>query len=316
MNIWKFLAQKLSSKIACLLIIVVESKGSSPGRQGFKMGIADDGSIYGSIGGGIMEHKMVEKAKMLLKTPAKDFFIQKQFHHKNTDKHQSGLICSGEQNLLFLPITDASIFHQIANTLESTQEFILNIRPNSIALFDKKLTQQTPFHYHFENERNWLYQEWIQYQDTIHIIGAGHVSLALSKQMSLLNFRVKVYDDREDLNTLVQNHFAAEKHIIDYQQIAQYIPSNSHDFVVIMSFGYRSDKLVLRALKDHRFRYIGMMGSTQKIKQLYQEYAQEGITSEQLKHVHTPIGLNIYSKTPQEIAVSIAAEIIQVKNQA
>ena len=75
MKIWQFLNKKLQSDISTILLLVLESKGSSPGRQGFKMAVAADGELCGSIGGGIMEHKLVEKATDMLQKEEKDFFL-------------------------------------------------------------------------------------------------------------------------------------------------------------------------------------------------------------------------------------------------
>ncbi len=315
MKRWKFLAQKLAQQIPCLLIIVAESQGSSPGRQGFKMVVAADDTICGSIGGGIMEHKLVEKAKSLLQRRAQQFIFQPQLHHKRAATNQSGLICSGEQSVLFIPFFTTKIVSQILSAYEQAQPVRLTIKPQLIACNTLAAVQKMPDQYQFTAGENWIYEEWLPYQDTIHIIGAGHVGLALSRQMKLLDFRVKLYDDRAELNTFQANDAATEKRIVDYANIATEIPSDPSAFVVIMSFGYRSDKLILRALYQHQFRYLGVMGSDYKIKQLYENYAEEGISAEAFAQVHAPVGLKIFSKTPAEIAVSIAAQIIQLKNK-
>ena len=87
------------------------------------------------------------------------------------------------------------------------------------------------------------------------------------------------------------------------------------DYVVIMTFGYRPDKIILRQLLKKDFFYIGMMGSKAKINTLLEELEMEGFPKESYEHIFTPIGLKIFSKTPQEIAISIAAEIIRETNK-
>ncbi|MBK7885308.1 MAG: XdhC family protein [Chitinophagaceae bacterium] len=129
-----------------------------------------------------------------------------------------------------------------------------------------------------------------------------------------LNFHIKIYDDRPELNTLLQNNFANEKIIVgDYEKIDEYINDADNDFVVIMTVGYRTDKIVLKQLINKDFFYVGVMGSDKKIATLFTELKEEGILSEKLKNIFTPIGINIFSKTTQEIAISIAAEIINEK---
>jgi xanthine dehydrogenase accessory factor len=86
-------------------------------------------------------------------------------------------------------------------------------------------------------------------------------------------------------------------------------------YVVIMTFGYRSDDEALRALMGKQFKYIGMLGSKKKIEKMFAAYREENLNEHILKRVHSPIGIQVKSQTPEEIAVSIAAEIISVKNK-
>lgn len=324
MQIWQFLKNKLSHTTPCILLYVLQSKGSSPGRQGFKMAVADDGDLIGSIGGGIMEHKLVEKAKNMLQKEDVSIFFKHQIHSKAAAKNQSGMICSGEQTVvlypLFLKKWQITIL-KIAQALDQGNKGILTLTStgihfseSSISKKNKPTQTELQFQYTYQSEKNWTYTEQINWQNTLHIIGGGHVGLALSRQMSLLDFYIHIYDDRPNLVTMQRNTFAHEQHTLPYPEIGQHIPSGTTHYIVIMTFGYRPDKLILRQLLDKKFAYIGMMGSKAKIAQLFKEYAEEGIPPEKLAHVHTPIGLSIHSQTPAEIGVSIAAQIIQVKN--
>jgi xanthine dehydrogenase accessory factor len=83
-----------------------------------------------------------------------------------------------------------------------------------------------------------------------------------------------------------------------------------------MTLGYRTDDQAVRAVLDKQFRYIGMLGSKAKFGKLLADYRAEGIAEEQLQRIHSPAGLPIRSQTPEEIAISIAAEIIKVKNES
>ena len=98
-SFWKFILEKLNQSNLVILMCVVESKGSSPGRHGFKMAVARDGMV-GSIGGGIMEHKFVELAKERLGALYVEPLIRKQVHNKSARVDQSGMICSGDQTIL------------------------------------------------------------------------------------------------------------------------------------------------------------------------------------------------------------------------
>ena len=138
--------------------------------------------------------------------------------------------------------------------------------------------------------------------------------MALSELMSKMDFKIHLFDDRSDLNTVEKNTFVHQKHWVDYNDMGVHIPSGNNVYVVVMTVGYRTDTLVIRQLLQKKVRYLGVLGSTAKMETLLQDLENEGFTNDLLRGIHTPIGLNINSKTPEEIAVSIAAEIIKVKN--
>jgi xanthine dehydrogenase accessory factor len=133
--------------------------------------------------------------------------------------------------------------------------------------------------------------------------------------MSKMDFHISIFDDRPDLNTVEKNHFAHKIEIIDrYEQIAGLIEEGPNIFVVVMTLGYKSDAVVMRQLIDKDFKYLGVLGSKSKMAALMKELKGEGFRADRLSRIRTPIGLPINSRTPEEIAVSIAAEIIAVKN--
>jgi xanthine dehydrogenase accessory factor len=306
-NIWKFIQNKLQHNQKVMLLFVLESKGSSPGRKGFKMAVANEGDFIGTIGGGIMEFKLVEKARDLLLNDHQFTFLQEQFHDKEHSKNQSGMICSGSQVIAFVPLF-ASNLETVNDILQETKSRI-QISPEGLSL-----NEATAEGLQYISEKEWNYTEPVKQQPVVHIIGGGHCGLALSQLMIFLGFYVHIYDDREDLNTLEANHYANEKHIVSYENICATIKSSPRDFIVIMTIGYRTDKIVLKQLINTSFSYLGLLGSAEKIKTLFAELIAEGISEDKLKKVFSPIGLQINSKTTQEIAVSIAAEIIKEKN--
>jgi len=313
MQVWQFIFDKLAVGCTVQLLYVLQSEGSSPGRQGFKMAVAADGEFCGTIGGGIMEQKLVEKAMHLLKNYECKVLLQYQYHDKEHNKDQSGMICSGSQLNVFIPLTPINLptINEILLSIQSRQQKSIQISPKGISI--QPLLNQ---YFNFTDEKKWEYAEPLDRRPIIHIIGGGHVGLALSQVMNFLNFHVKIYDDRPELNTLLQNNFADEKIIVSsYEKIDQYIKDADNDFVVIMTVGYRTDKIVLKQLINNNFFYLGLMGSDKKIETLFIELKEEGISSEKLKNIFSPIGINIFSKTTQEIAISIAAEIIKKKNK-
>lgn len=309
MDVWKFILEKINSGLSVQLLYVLESEGSSPGRRGFKMAVADDGTFCGTIGGGIMEHKLVEKAKDMLRQNEKCVFLLRQYHDKEHAGNQSGMICSGSQLNAFIPVSanDKGIIEAVI----SGEKTIIELSPQGI-----QAAKGPARGLQYKTDADWFYSEAINEQPVIHIIGGGHVSLALSELMHFLGFYVNVYDDRQDLNTMQQNSFADEKHSISgYDQIDAFIDPAENDYIVVISFGYRTDKAAMRQLLKGKFFYLGLIGSDKKVQTIFAELKEEGIPAEVLDRVYAPVGINIYSKTAPEIAVSIAAEIIREKNK-
>jgi len=311
----KFILQKLQNNIPVILLQVVYSEGSSPGRQGFQMAIAKDEQLFGSIGGGIMEHKLVEFSKNKLSERATNIDLKYQYHDKIHSTQQSGMICSGHQIIAFFPFykKDIELFQKIDQSIEFNKTDYLHFSKKGLSLLSKD-DLIIPTGFLQQTETDWSYLQKVNQQKVIHIFGGGHVSLALSEVMKFLGFYIKIYDDRESINTLQQNTFCNEKYIISYDSIGSQLENCQDDYVVIMTFGYRPDKIILKQLLGKEFFYIGMMGSKAKIKTLLEELEKEGFSKADYKHVFTPIGLEIFSKTPQEIAISIAAEIIKETN--
>ena len=314
--IWDFINKNLQQSIAVMLLYVLESKGSSPGRQGFFMAVNANGEMEGSVGGGIMEHKFVEMVKERLKKQgSKEQELKKQIHDKSAANNQSGMICSGEQTIFLYPVRekDLNTVQKIIQSLEENKNGTLILSPDGI-LFSDAIPEKD-FEFTFQAEDEWLYKEKTGYKNKLFIIGGGHCSLALSRLMRTMDFYVKVYDDRENLKTILENEVANERHFVkDYSVLTDKIPSGSNHYVVIMTFGYRTDDIALKALLNKEFKYIGVLGSKKKMEKLFEDYRKEGIDESLLQRIHTPIGLDIKSQTPEEIAVSIAAEIIKIKN--
>jgi xanthine dehydrogenase accessory factor len=313
--LWQFIANQLKINEKVMLLVVVESTGSSPGRQGFKMAINTEGGLCGSIGGGIMEIKLVELAKDFLQKEDNVAFLKKQIHHKNAPHDQSGMICSGEQTILFYTLLkkDLPMVEQIVQSLEKSLPMILKLTPQYFQVFENQ-TLIHLFYFVSIDETHFVFTENLGFKNELYIIGGGHCALSLSELISKMDFYIHLFDDRSDLNTLEKNKFVHEKHLVDYSEIGNHIPSGNNVYVVVMTVGYRTDALVLRQLLDKKVRYLGVLGSEAKMKTLLQDLENQGFSIDILRGIHTPIGLKINSQTPEEIAVSIAAEIIQVKN--
>jgi len=315
MNVWNFLKQKIEENIKAILLVVIDHSGSSPGQAGFKMAVASDGTFFGSIGGGQSEFSLVEEAKTMLVSGTTENSIKKEIHRENGKEESSGMICSGEQWVAFYPISgkDRRIVAEIEHAVQERQKGMIHFTHQGI-VFNENETQKHSHKNPVSSENEWDLADPTDKEKQIYIFGAGHVGLALSKIMHSLEFTIHIFDDRKDLNTLRDNTYANHSRIIDYTSVSHLVPEGENSYVVIMTFGHLSDEVVLRQLISKKIKYLGMMGSAKKVATIYQNLAEEGTSASLLEKVDAPIGIPIGSQTPAEIALSIAAKIIEVKN--
>ena len=171
-------------------------------------------------------------------------------------------------------------------------------------------------HIYAEDDGTWLYRGPIGLEDTLYIIGGGHVGLALSRVAATLPFRIVVLDNREDLATMAANRWAHQRQVVDYDRIADHVVEGDRSWVVIMTFGHTHDRQVLEGLLGKELAYLGLMGSEAKVLQLFAAMLEDGSPAADLEGVKAPIGVPIGSHTPEEIAISVAAEIIAMRNRS
>ena len=314
-KIWEFIKSHLEKDEAVILMLVVDSENSSPGRAGFKMAVSKNKEMIGSIGGGMMEFNLVDEAVANLVSNKNVLSLRKLYHQGDTREDSSGMICSGAQTIFTLTLqkNDLSAIEKIIDAILNHKIAAVKFDPNGLHYLENDLNKKRIV-FNYQDEQNWKYQETIGQQDTIYIIGGGHVGLALSKVMSFLNFYVLLIDNRMNLQTMELNTFADEKIIINHEEIDKYLIDGDHSYVAIVSHSHDSDKFLLQKVINRNFKYIGMMGSKTKVKNVINEMRQLGITKEEIKQIHSPIGIEINSETPEEIAISIAAEIIKIRN--
>jgi xanthine dehydrogenase accessory factor len=321
LELWHFIAGRLRRDENVMLLVVAESTGSSPGRQGFKMAVSTD-ELCGSIGGGVMEVNLVNQARQLCKSPrvskgeiGRAASIHQQVHRKS-DKNASGMICSGKQTVIFRLLTpeNAGAVREIVNTLENREPNSLVLTPDSV-IVEPSTPAAPDFSFESHSETDFTFRERLGHKNELFIVGGGHCALALSELMSKMDFYIRLFDDRPELNTISKNTFVHEIHVIEsYEQIAERVTGGPNTYVVVMTLGFASDEIVIRRLLDKEFRYFGVLGSKAKMAALLKNLKKEGHPEDKLQNIRTPIGLPINSQTPEEIAISIAAEIISVKN--
>lgn len=328
LSLWNTIIERLEGGSALILYVVAASEKGSPGNAGFAMVVMVEGSthaVVGTIGGGVMEQNLIAEAQTSLREGIGIHWLRKLHHYKRDGFAPSGLICSGSQTIAACTLTpsDLPTLYLLHNAVAENTPLVMQLSPKGISLrAADNLANVTNTRFRLVNESasQWLYEELLGAPDTVIIAGGGHVGLALSRQMALLGLYVIISDDRDHLETMAQNTFAHQKLTQPYEQLGdlvqQQLCAGRRTFVVVVTTAYKSDVAAVCSLAQisTQSEYIGLMGSASKIKTIMREAEEAGVSREWLKNIHAPIGVEINSDTPEEIAVSIAAEIIRVKN--
>ena len=148
---------------------------------------------------------------------------------------------------------------------------------------------------------------------TVWLFGGGHVSQALAAVLAPLDFRVAVYDDRPEFTGEDRFPLAVKRVAAPFGELRRHVPLGPDDYLVIMTRGHQADFEVLRETLRAPVRYLGCIGSRRKLAICRDRLLAEGFTEAEYARLHAPIGLAIGAETPEEIAVSIAAELIAVR---
>ena len=150
----------------------------------------------------------------------------------------------------------------------------------------------------------------------LYIFGAGHVAVNLCRVAANAGFDVTITDDRSSYATRERFPSAHEVHALDFDEATQKFDPNESSYIVIVTRGHRDDMRMLRWAVQTRARYVGMIGSKRKVIEIFKTLQHEGVQAHLFDRVHAPIGLDIGAITPEEIAVSITAELIAVRRHA
>jgi xanthine dehydrogenase accessory factor len=150
----------------------------------------------------------------------------------------------------------------------------------------------------------------------LYLFGAGHVAASVCKVAANAGFDVIVTDDRSSYASKERFPAASEVHALDFDEATKKLGPNESSYIVIVTRGHRDDMRVLRWAVQTRARYVGMIGSKRKVIQIFKALQEEGLPAHLFDRVHAPIGLDIGAITPEEIAVSITAELIAIRRHA
>ena len=309
-----------------VLVTVVAGSGSTPRGAGATMVINASGRLAGTIGGGMVEYKSQLLALDLLKTKENHL---KEFRLTPNQVEDLGMICGGDVNVYFrvFKARDSTMLTFLDLVIESfdLQEnswFIINLQNGQLGLYRKSLgsygltlteEQQIRLFRNHSMQRDGIYVQPIHQSGKVVVFGGGHVAQELIPLLDHIGLSCVVFDDRPDFVTPELFPHANERILGDFHKIHEYVTLNPEDYAIVMTRGHAFDLFVQRQLHFVPLTYIGIIGSRTKMAKIFQQLRTEGVPEQELARIHTPIGLPIKAETPAEIAVSIAAELIQVR---
>lgn len=328
-----------------VLASIIRQVGSAPRTVGTKCIVLEDGSIKGTIGGGLLEHQVMERAKESLKEGKSaimhfkltgdevaksdmlcggvvDVYLEPLFPEnavaRDIFKRISSFINEGRKGLLLTLVSDGIKSEDETNRLlieedGSTMGEIRTVSEEGKQKLAKYLKIKAPKLMEIEKGKESVFVEPVRPYDILYLFGAGHVSTFVASLASMVEFRVIVIDDRKEFANKERFKEADELIVLPFSDVFKKINISSSSYIAIITRGHIHDLNVLREALKKSDGYIGMIGSRRKREIIYQALIKEGVSDERLKQVHSPIGMDIDAETPEEIAVSIVAELIRVR---
>ena len=304
-----------------VMVTVIASSGATPRGAGARMLVGKTGRICGTIGGGAVEYRSERIAQTVLEEKSSrghDFTLTRD------DVQNLGMICGGACNVFFhyLPAGDPEILALAegaeARFVKGEDTWLVSdiadggklyLTDKSDAALAPWLTRQP---HRVQAEGRDLYIEQIVTGGRVYVFGGGHVAQELVPVLAHVGFRCVVMDDRPEFANPALFPTAEQVVLGDFRNIAASVTIGSEDYVCVMTRGHAGDTIVQAQVLRCRPCYCGVIGSRHKAagvrKVLSEEY---GLSEEELNQVTTPIGISIQAETPAEIAISIAAQMIQ-----
>lgn len=317
---------------------VIMHSGSTPRAAGAKMVIDHEGKGYGTVGGGLLEAVVLQTAMEVVATGRSRILT---FDLTGEDAASMDMICGGRTKILLdlvIPGPEVfALFEERCRALaEGRRRFFLTLLEGSqdemrtvtrcllepgipVAGLPQEFEAQvraqaghTSYLSVIAAEDKTVVVEAVGAVRTVYLFGAGHVAAFTAHFAARVGFRVVVVDDRADFANSQRFPDAFQIRVVaDFDSAFENLGVDANAFIIIVTRGHVHDQTVLAGALATKAAYIGMIGSRRKRDTIYQALLEQGFSPAQLQRVHSPIGLPINAETPEEIAVSIVAEIIR-----
>ena len=287
---------------------VISTWGSSPRQVGGQMAVDQNSNVIGSVSGGCVENSVIFESLDAIKDRKhriKDYGIT------NDLAWEVGLACGGQLKILIQPLdkNDEIIFHMYDSFKNRKKIIIKNDCKSGKRKIISKLNnkKQSASFYDADNQ---IFYHILEPKPRIFIIGGVHLGQALSNFANLCDYEVFIIDPRNSFAN--KNRFPKDKIINDWPDKAfENFEFNQSDILVTLTHDPKIDDLAIIKALNSRIGYIGCLGSKKTHQNRVQRLEKIGFKEKEIKKIHAPIGLDISSKTPQEICISILAEIIK-----
>ena len=313
----------------CVLALILRSDGSTPRGEGSAMLVLADGSIRGSVGGGPTEWAVMAAARELMETGGGT--REMSFDLGGTDAVRSDAICGGALDVCLHPVgaRDLPALTRVCRARDAREraELVLWREGEDCRLIclaadgcagaperEEEIARACRIAAMHPDPRM-LYRWSLAPVSRLWLIGGGHVAQATAQVAAVAGFDRVVVDDREEFAN--ETRFPGARCVVCNEAYDD-LPAGEiggDDYIVIVTRGHKADRVALRWALGTRACYVGMIGSRSKCRLIHEALLDEGVPPEQLDRVHAPIGLPIGGRTPGEIAVSIAAQLVQERTR-
>jgi xanthine dehydrogenase accessory factor len=326
--LFEALSRALSQGEPAVLVTLTASAGSTPRGTGAMMLVGPRGRLAGTVGGGAVEYRCITTAQEMAGSSGP---VLREFQLNHSDTSGLGMICGGAVQALFQPIApgdetmlalcrqaeryfDQGVTFWLVEPLQNgASPMLWTEEDGASALPFPKPEGLSPEPEICETgSRRWFCQQ-VQRPGIVYIFGGGHVSQALVPVLSPLDFPCIVVENRPEFADPTLFPQAREVRLADFARLDESVRLTDEDYVCIMTRGHKDDLLVQQQMLRTPAYYIGLIGSAQKAAASFDRLREMGFTQKDLDRIVTPIGLPIGGRTPEEIAISIAAQLIQYR---
>ena len=335
-------ANLLGNDSSVVVATVVRTKGSTPQKPGAKLLVREDGSGVGTLGGGCVEGDIWFAASELLKRGGAAEYREYQLNEDLAA--EDGLVCGGTMFFLIDPIYEPGGYLSAAHEIDAAYGggpavalaslvkgrgvgARLLVRENGStegslgdAALDTDAIRRAPdLMVHGRNEYvtaesgDEYFIEAYTSPPQLVICGGGHVAKAIAPLATKVGFRLFITDDREEFANMERFPEADRVVALRPEEALPTLPINANTFIVVATRGHRFDNVALEAAARTPAKYVGLMGSRRKTILIYEDLMRSGLSMERIREIRSPIGLDIRGRTPEEIAVSIVAEMLMFR---